>query len=567
MNTEKLQFQVLYRQFLFRMVDLELLSASAQGDISKLLGQFAGLLVFFSFACSFGALIFDRSRLRPAQLQSALWGLEHFFISTTILVVGLFAVLSWDSTFPDRRDVLVLAPLPIRARTLFLAKVAAAGTALSLTVVAMHCLGGLGWPFQFTPKGGNGFRSLAAYWITMFSAGGFTFCCVLGVQGLGAQLLPRRYFLRLSAFLQMAAFCLFVSTYFLEPSLVTPAAFAAPQNQRALEWLPTYWFLGFFHQLNGSLNAPEFAALARRAWIGLAVSVGGTSVAYALSYLRTLRKIVEEPDIVPGAGGVRWLPRFGNSLETAVVQFSIRTLARSRQHRVMLAFFLGIGFAFVIFVLKNPGPRVGSHASEGPLLFASLTAMCLAVIGTRVLFSMPLALRANWVFRVTQVCGPSAYMAAIRQPLFVLAVLPVSALFAALLFSKWAWHQAAAHLIVLALLGTIVTYLCLAGFRKIPFTCSYLPGKSYLHMVFMTAMGFLVLIGRGVVFEAEAIHHAATYLSMVAVLIVAAMAARWLAVWRARGEDAVVQFEEVPAAALQTLGLNRDGVVTTEAAS
>jgi hypothetical protein len=29
----KLQFRVLYRQFLFRMVDLELLSAAAQGDI------------------------------------------------------------------------------------------------------------------------------------------------------------------------------------------------------------------------------------------------------------------------------------------------------------------------------------------------------------------------------------------------------------------------------------------------------------------------------------------------------------------------------------------------------
>ena len=29
-------------------------------------------------------------------------------IATTMLVVGLFAILSWDSTFPDRRDVMVL---------------------------------------------------------------------------------------------------------------------------------------------------------------------------------------------------------------------------------------------------------------------------------------------------------------------------------------------------------------------------------------------------------------------------------------------------------------------------
>ena len=35
------QLKVLYRQFLFRIVDLEVLSPDAQGDATKLLGQFA----------------------------------------------------------------------------------------------------------------------------------------------------------------------------------------------------------------------------------------------------------------------------------------------------------------------------------------------------------------------------------------------------------------------------------------------------------------------------------------------------------------------------------------------
>src|SRR5216684_7008914 len=77
------------------------------------------------------------------------WNMELFLITTTMLVVGLFAVLSWDSTFPDRRDVLVLAPLPVRARTLFLAKVAAVATALSLTVALLHGASGLIWPLAF----------------------------------------------------------------------------------------------------------------------------------------------------------------------------------------------------------------------------------------------------------------------------------------------------------------------------------------------------------------------------------------------------------------------------------
>jgi len=347
---------------------------------------------------------------------------------------------------------------------------------------------------------------------------------------------------------------------------VTPAAFADPRNQRALEWLPSYWFLGFFHQLNGSMH-PAFVALARRAWIGLAVSVGGTAVAYALSYFRTLKKIVEEPDIVPGSGGVHWLPHFGNSLETGVVQFSIRTLARSRQHRVMLAFFLGIGFALLVFVIKSPGPKAATQGSEMPLLFTTIAVMCITVVGTRVVFSMPISLRANWIFRVTQVSGVREYMAAIRRPLFALAVAPVWILSAALLFSIWPWQLAADHLVVLGLLGAIVAYLCLAAFRKIPFTCSYLPGKSYLHMAFLTAVGLMLFIVRGVVLESAALRDRTSYTELVAVLAVAALVARWWAVARGNEVDAVVQFEEVPAAALQTLGLNRDGVVMTEAAA
>ncbi len=50
---------------------------------------------------------------------------------------------------------------------------------------------------------------------SMFASSTFLFCSVLSVQGLIAQLLPRSYCLRLSTFLQVAAFCLFLSVFFL----------------------------------------------------------------------------------------------------------------------------------------------------------------------------------------------------------------------------------------------------------------------------------------------------------------------------------------------------------------
>ena len=155
----KLQWRVLYRQFLFRVFDLEVLSAQAQGDSNRLLGQFAALLIWFSVWLSLAALILSDSsapgRDPDPRANVALLFImiaQHFLIATTMLVVGLFAVLSWDATFPDRRDVLVLAPLPVRARTMFLAKVAAVATSLGLTIVLLHSALGLIVPAVFAAR-------------------------------------------------------------------------------------------------------------------------------------------------------------------------------------------------------------------------------------------------------------------------------------------------------------------------------------------------------------------------------------------------------------------------------
>src|ERR1700733_10441754 len=204
--------------------------------------------------------------------------MEHFLIATTMLVVGLFAVVSWDSMFPDRRDVLILSPLPIRARTLFLAKVAAVATALVLCVGVVNVFPSMMSPGGFVSAGHllDWIRILGVYWFTMLAAGAFNFCLVLSIQGL-AQLLPRQQFLRLSATLQIAAFCLFLTMYFLQLPFTSPAEMLTPQNQRLLPWTPSYWFLALFQQLNGTPVPDALAALARRAWIGSASVLGGAA--------------------------------------------------------------------------------------------------------------------------------------------------------------------------------------------------------------------------------------------------------------------------------------------------
>ena len=65
--TRQPQFRVLYRQFLFRMVDFELLSAQAQGDMSKLFGQVASLLIWLSLGPSLAGFLVRTDRMQPMQ--------------------------------------------------------------------------------------------------------------------------------------------------------------------------------------------------------------------------------------------------------------------------------------------------------------------------------------------------------------------------------------------------------------------------------------------------------------------------------------------------------------------
>jgi hypothetical protein len=579
----KRQFQVLYRDFLFRLVDRDLLSAHAEGDASKLLGQFITVLILLGVGLTLLVLGIPNGRVPRAIVFVAAWNAEHTLIATTMLVIGLFAVLSWDSTFPDRRDVLVLAPLPVRASTIFFAKVASLAAALSLTVIAVNALPSFVLIYAVAPPDYNifqvllspaSYRILFAHWVTMLAAAAFLFCCILFAQGLAAQL-SRRLFLRISSFLQMTALCLFIGVYFLQPSLTTPQALADPGNQSLLTWLPSYWFLGIFQELNGSPGPARsaLAALATRAWIGFACALAGAGVAYVLSYFRTLRKIVEQPDILPGPRRLTWLPRFGNSLETAVVQFSIRTLFRSRQHRLILSFYSGVGFAILILFLKTPIVHVlaSKSAAHGwqqvslPLLASSFVMMCFWALGIRAVFALPLELQANWIFRLTAVHGTMDYLAASRRSMFALIALPVWLASVAIFLALWPWRPAIEHLAVLGLLGIALTELCLYGFHKIPFTCSYLPGKSNFHIKFwLFLMLGLNIIFQAADFERSALPDPSKYALIIVVLCIAAFGARWRTQAHANSDESRLQFEDEWSPVILGLGLRRDGTLPLE---
>jgi hypothetical protein len=537
-----LQFRVLYRQFLLRVVDLEALSIKA--DVIGFLGQFAGVIIMFS-------LIFSAAAFGDAL------HVERSLISTTMLAVGLVTVISWDATFPDRRDVMVLSPLPVAPLTILMTKVTASASVLGLTVLALNPVPGIVCALTLgTQRGMHGgvLRSFAGYWFTMVAASVFLYCSVLTVQGLAALLLPRRVFLRLSAILQIAAFFLFLGTNFFQPEITTASAMAAHENHQLLAWLPSFWFNALCDKLSGSsLSAPMW--LVWRAWIGLGIAVFGASASLLLCYVRTLRKTVEEPDLIPSARGPRWAIWFGNSLKTAVVLFCIRSLTRSRQHRVILAFYLALVFAIALSTMRAVLRTSAPHTLTANFILATFLMMTYAVVGFRSVFSLPLSLNANWVLRITEMHPTRDYVAATRWSLILFAVVPICSISAVLSLSFRPLHQAMASLPILALVGLILADLSLIGFYKIPFTCSYLPGKTNIQFIFW---GFPILFFPLAMsmseYEKNALNDPFRLILMASVLIVTE-AGLW-AFNRHRAASAVLYFEELPLEVVTTLRLS-----------
>ncbi|MEZ5404140.1 MAG: serine hydrolase domain-containing protein [Bryobacteraceae bacterium] len=415
------------------------------------------------------------------------------------------------------------------------------------------------------PGGGGALgatRMALAYWVTMLASAAFVFLFVMALQGAAEQILPRRWFLRVSPGLQLTIFAGLVGGYMLLPLAVSPPVLVSAQNGGWLWWSPTYWFLGLFQQLAGS---EVLAPLARRAWAALGGALLVAAAAYLFAYLRSMRRIAEQPDVAPVAG-MHWLRLPGRGVDRAVAHFGIRTLARSRQHRLLLAFYWGLALAVVVFIVKAPGVQRQLGANEDalrepnvPLLVASILVLCASVIGIRVAASLPVELRANWIFRMTTGEGGHAVPRAVRRTMYALGIGPVALLAATVFFVIWPVWAAAVHLVALSLLGIVLVEISLASFPKIPFTCSYQPGKSGFNIAALAYVAVALPVVTAARLERQALRSPEGVAILLAALAAAAFAARWRNSLSGQEEGRMLEFDDRAEPAVQPLDLHRDG--------
>ena len=229
----------------------------------------------------------------------------------------------------------------------------------------------------------------------------------------------------------------------------------------------------------------------------LAVSV----ISYVLLYRRfdrvTLQPAVSRRADASDRSLARWSGRA--PVRHAIGRFIAITIRRSPLHQGLVVGLLAAAGGFVLnSLLSASGWHAPIETRQGQalldtLLWAAMTMIFLAVPAMRLAMWVPLDLRSNWAFRMTEDdAGRAEVAAADVRAVWTLAVAVPLALIGPLQW--WALGPSVIRvLIVEVAIGWLLVEWMMAGWQRIPFTCAYLPGKGFVpHMVVKGFASFVV---------------------------------------------------------------------------
>ncbi len=475
---------------------------------------------------------------------------EFLFIGIAMLLTALVTLLAWQSLFPRLRDCLALAGYPASAGEVFAAKLGAvsmmfAGYVLALTapwavLFAMATAG----PWQENP---SALVNILATFAATAGACCFVFFILLALQGVLLNILPGRMFDTVSRWIQGGLF-------------IAVMGFAPLVGRQPHEnWWPGVWLLHLWEAIE---KADVREALAGVGAIGAAASVA--VLAYITSYHRHRRLLLEIPrsqatgiSVSPLARAGAWLLEkwIPEPSGQAAFSFIWKTLTRSRGHRLALLAYAGLALGWIVKgAIDMPAPSLRDQGMYGMLVtIGPLAVALLLVIAFRYLFSLPVSPRAKWIFQLEDRNGSIAWLAATERFVIWLGIAPV---FAASLPAAIAILGAGRALAVTALSFLTAVLWFEARFRKwrkLPFTCSFLPAKTSAAMMLLRyGLASYLLVGAGAL-----ILYCSTEPAAFIALITFQIALCWklMRSRRASWQDATLLYEDLPEAEVNPLEL------------
>jgi putative ABC transport system permease protein len=125
------------------------------------------------------------------------------------------------------------------------------------------------------------------------------------------------------------------------------------------------------------------------------------------------------------------------------------------------------------------------------VLFWPLAASMTLLNGFLHVLSVPSELRANWVFQITESHGRIEWMQAVERFILLYTVVPLYLVSVPIAIQTVGWTLAARMTILQALVSLTIFELRFYDWQRLPFTCSYVPGKRPMVLVLA---GYMVLL-------------------------------------------------------------------------
>jgi predicted permease len=406
---------------------------------------------------------------------------KTLYLGLAFAVAGLLGAITWSSVLPDRRDALVLGPLPVSATTILGAKLTALGLALAIVAAAIHTVASVTFGILLAAENSFGFalRGIAAHFVASVGLSVFVGLTIVGLQGAVLLVVGPKRFAAVSPVLQWLVITATVAALLALSTIADASATTVGAKGAAtIGWplaVPTMWFLGLYERVLGTSN-PILLMLSTRALVALAVSIGVVGITYPLAYRRLMSQAYERPadrrrrqhasaaigSLVSRIAGSARSPR------RAVSAFYLSALARGPQQRLVVAGALGAGVACGVPSLFALTSGITTEPNLPLVVWASAASLCL-LVGLRIAAALPIDQSGAWLFDVVRPSRRDVRVA-VERTMFAVGVVPLALISAAFYGYWWGLDSALAHLLVAPALGALIIALLLWRSTDIPST-------------------------------------------------------------------------------------------------
>jgi hypothetical protein len=498
------QFLILTRHFFLRLFinDFVFFEESMQQKVIALIA----LLAVFSGHLAKALL----SKYLWVRDMNTSWAEKGYFLLFAMLVVSFVSILEWDLIFPDSRDYSNLMPLPLKVRTMFLSKFtsfflfvclfALAITSLSTFVFWIHL------PQWQSPTLIFSLRFVLTHIVTVFGACisiSFIFAFLIGIL---LTVLGRRIFNRISVYIRslMMIGLVFLMSFFLfeliDISQIFPSLSALKQSNSSFLYLfPPMWFVGLYETLLGNTD-PLFRILAKWAVPAIILPLMGFFLISAAGYRKYLGKMREVKrqkrhfnKMLEGLKNNFNAVFLKNPIQRAVFYFFGNTMRKSNFHRMRLASYMVVAVGIVLILLAAKTTALGNFDSfDKTILSIPFILSFFLVLGIRATSQIPVAIDSNWIFRLRESADKKHYVIGFKKGIVFFTILPLFVVLFVFYTFLWGWEIA----LFFNLFGFAVSVLLVESVfikhRKIPFACTYLPGKGKMHIFWIVYLVSLI---------------------------------------------------------------------------